>query len=180
MKRRRTQQVDGLAHSCTLLAIDPAATSGVACFVNGALSFHAPVDSALSRLSAIHEAHFAASRHKASPIIIAIEGWAGSWKSWKTAVGAGVALGRWFEVLEQNGHRRDHVVEMALATWRSRAGVGKCSDSKAYKRRAIEMVERKFGTTVGADEAEAILMGDVACRSPEVGEMLGTIERARK
>ncbi len=180
MKRRRTQQVDGLAHPCTLLAIDPAATSGVACFVNGALSFHAPVDSALGRLRALHEAHLTASRRTASSVVIVIEGWAGSWKSWKTAVGAGVALGRWFEVLEQNGHRRDHVVEMALATWRSRAGVGKCSDSKAYKRRAIEMVKRKFGVSVGPDEAEAILMGDVACRSPEVGKMLGTIERARK
>lgn len=163
-----------------ICAIDPSnESSGWAMFISGMLFDHGVAVTWFDRAQVANRAAKHA-KDAGLPLLFVLEDWGGSVRSTLTAFGMGAARGKWLQVIGETHYREDHVSYIHLSTWRSRAGVGRCADSDAYKARAVEMVRRKFSVSVEHDEAEAILIGDVASQSPESMDMVETIARARK
>lgn len=174
------QVAPGAPHECVVASWDPSnKCTGFAIFVDGKLELTRGLETGRELHDTASEAvEFAATLKRR--LVHVVEDWGGSNHTWQTAYGMGAARGHVEQAIVVSGYRLDHIVWINLSTWRKRAGVGWCGDTDAYKARAVEMVKRKFRVDVGHDEAEATLLGDVASRSPEVGEMLVTIGRARK
>lgn len=181
MRKKATGQKGNATapHECVVLAIDAGGTSGHAILSRGRPTISGATRTALDRSAAVAVAmHLACEADL--PLVVAMESWAGKFKSTATAIGIGAARGRWEQAIENAGYRLDHIVWLSVSTWRSRIGMGKQADSQAYKRAAIARVKAQFGMVVGPDEAEAILIGFVASMAPETGAMIQTISRSRK
>ena len=180
MKKPRTKTRAAFAHQCVVCFIDSDSDlSGVSIWVGGKLHMHGAVKTATSRDMWVGRARGVAEG-AGLPLVFAVEDTNGRFKTWMTAIGYGDARGMWLQAIEASGYRLDHIVWIPVNTWRSRLGIGKHADRKAYKAAAMRRVKQEFGLTVGDDEAEAILGGKVATLAPETAEMLGKISRARK
>lgn len=182
MSKPRKQKAAGSVkpHECVIAAIDSDGDmSGFAKLASGKLVFSREVKSAMVRHTECVLAYNYALDRK-MPIVFVIEDTGGAFKTWASAVGYGDSRGKWIQVIEELTGRDDHIVYIPQVTWRSRIGMKRQPDRTAYKREAVRLVRMMFGVVCGDDEAEAILLGHVASRSPEVGAMLGKISRARK
>lgn len=160
-------------HNCVLLAIDPAATSGYAVFAPAG-----PIESGTAKTIADLESVVALAQREAEahelPLIVVGEEWVGVGKlTAKTVAGMGAAWGRWAAVLEQAEHPKRRTLRLSTGTWRKRAYGKSRGKTEAFKAWAMAYVAARFRVRLKSDdEAEAVVIGDVAMRSPEVAAVL--------
>jgi hypothetical protein len=165
------------AHACVLLSVDPGARGGWALFVRGKRMASGVARNALERAAVIARAQAYEAEFGIALVVVGEKWSRGGWFSFDVIVGTGAAWGRWAEALELAEHPARRIVRVLPATWRAPT-VGKHKGSDAYKAAAIKRVRGLYRIEVGADEAEALCIGEWGSRAPEVLELLPKARRA--
>lgn len=161
-------------HGCIVLAIDPARTSGWA-----SMAPTGPVRSGTATaIGDLASAVGLAQGHASGanlPLVVVGESWKGGLgrMGLAQATGMGAAWGRWLAVLEMAGHPKRRTLRLDTGTWRKRAYGTSRKRSAQWKAMAKAYVERRWGVALSSDdEAEALVLGHIAIRSPEVAAVL--------
>lgn len=172
-----------MSHRVTILAIDPGKTSGFAVLQppfagGGALSDGLVTHGIAKGIGDLQRALQAAEQAATDelPLVVVGESWKGSGgrhgMSAQTMTGIGASWGRWQAIVELSEHPMRRVVRLDTGTWRMRLFGRSRLKSAVWKHMAVDWVRQRYGTTVTTDEAEAIAIGWVAQRSPEVAAVL--------
>lgn len=174
---------------CAVLAVDPGERSGWAVWVRGKLVDHGTAIHPFERAAAVQRA-FGVASDRGLPLAVVAETWsarrfqaAGGRMSTASIAGMGAAWGRWLEQIELC-HTPNVVgrwtgpayVRVEPPTWRAPT-IGNGGNSAAMKLRAMQ---RASSNARGAglpepkwsDAADAIVIGEWACRAAEVERVL--------
>lgn len=159
---------------CTILAVDPAATSGWA--HQGAGTWTTGVATTWrERYAAVADAWSLEGRDR--PLVVVAETWPGLRGT--ALAGLGAQWGRWLAELERLDVPEKHIVRVDTGTWRkSVLGITRQSGD-ASKRAAMMRARAVLGHDVTADEAEALCIGLFGLRSEKVAAAIGKRELRR-
>ena len=176
-----------------ILAIAPAAASGAAILTSPGelpadllrpdrrhlamgLCHWRVVKKATERAEVVQEARDWAKALKTKVVVVGEE-WkvtGNGGKRWNTQTisGVGAAWGRWLEALELAGHPARRVTRIDTGTWRSRLFGGRRRKGEEYKRMAVRWCLARYDIELPHDVAEAVCLGNVALRDPEVRKLM--------
>lgn len=164
---------------CVILAIDPGKRGGIAIFRGGTLVAYG--DGA-KNATEIARAYADDDR---LPLVVAIEDWT-TWGKWSYAAKMGLAesVGEWKARVNAMPRRRPttKIVRIKLDAWR-KAIYGFCRAKSGFdwKEQAIYSANMRHNVRVSDHNiAEAILLGEYACRCPEVGRLAGVLPWERE
>lgn len=173
---------------CVVLTIDPGERSGWSIWREGVLEAHGFAQHHFDRQAAVARAFGLASSH-GLPLVVVGESWsarrfqaAGGRLSTAALVGLGASWGRWLEQLDREPGQtlgRWHgpaIVRVEPPVWRA-VTIGNAGNSAACKLRAVNratVLAREAGLEppTWSDDADAIVMGEWACRAGQVGAVL--------
>ena len=180
-----------MTHDCAILAVDPGESSGWAVWLCGELRAHGPAVLPIDRQLGVTRA-FSIARTHAVPLIVVAEKWGGRRWNPKTArmerlgdevlVGLGAHWGRWLEQLDLHGgytlgrSKWPKIVRVLPTTWQpAMLGRGRSEQLKsASVTRATAQCHAHGLDRAPADDnvADAICIGEWACKATEVGALL--------
>jgi len=177
-----------VTHDCAILAVDPGESSGWAVWLCGELRAHGPAVLPIDRQLGVTRA-FSIARTHAVPLIVVAEKWNAIMRgrgaprlSTDTLTGLGAHWGRWLEQLDIHGgytlgrSKWPKIVRVLPTTWQpAMLGRGRSEQLKsASVTRATAQCHAHGLDRAPADDnvADAICIGEWACKATEVGALL--------
>jgi len=160
---------------CTLLAIDPGATSGWA--HNGAGAWTAGTASSWrERYAVVADAWQFEGQGR--PLVVVAETWPGLRGT--ALAGLGAQWGRWLAELERLDVPARRVVRLTTGDWR-RVVLGgvRCRSTEAWKAASRARAHAVLGHDPGPDAADALCIGLAGLRSERVAKAIGARELKR-
>lgn len=174
---------------CAVLAVDPAERSGWAVWAEGKLLDHGTTTHPFERAAAVQRA-FGVAAERGLPLVVVAETWSarrfqakGGRMSTASIAGMGAAWGRWLEQID-TCHTPNRVgrwtgpaiVRVEPPTWRAQT-IGNGGNSASMKLRAMQRacsIARQAGLPepTWSDAADAVVIGEWACRAAEVERAL--------
>jgi hypothetical protein len=160
---------------CTLLSIDPGATSGWA--HNGAGSWTVGTASTWrERYAVVADAWQLEGQGR--PLVVVAETWPGLRGT--ALAGLGAQWGRWLAELERLDVPAKRVVRLSTGAWRAQVlGGARCRGTDAWKAASRARAHAVLGHDVGPDAADALCIGLAGLRSEAVAKAIGVRELKR-
>lgn len=171
-------------HACVVLAVDPAAKSGWAVFVNGAYVESGIAMTHVDRLDAAARALVEAARREL-PLAVVGEKWptGGPFGGHRTQSGLSEQWGLWRAALEQTEVPKSRILRVLPSAWWRQIGayarLGHDEIKLRSRRHAARVIVRPLDE-IGEDEADAIGIGAWATRAGEVAAVLPTIRKTKQ
>lgn len=160
---------------CTVLAVDPAATSGWALWTGKGWTTGV-AERWKTRAGACLDAAMWAHETQ-RPLVVVAETWPGLRGT--ALAGLGAQWGRWLAELERLDVPEKRIVRVDTGTWRKAVlGITR-QTGDASKRAAMMRARAVLGHDVTADEAEALCIGLYGLRSERVAKAIGVRELKR-
>lgn len=165
-----------------ICAIDPGATSGVACMAQDALvwSFVCPATERKMRDDLVWKARTGAEEW-GIPLLFVMEHWSGHGRwGFKTFAGLVEHAGRWLDSIETICPKAP-VVRVFSSVWSGRVLKGMPHTSTEDRRSAsVQYVRNRFKVDAQHDEAAAVCMAVWGSRDPDMATVVEKMRRRRK